>query len=475
MAHDVKTDILVIGAGSGGLSVAAGASQLGVDVTLLEGGEMGGDCLNYGCVPSKALLRAAKAAQEVRTSGQFGVNGHEPEIDFAKVKGHVKSVIAGIAPMDSVERFEGLGVRVIKEYGQFVDENTVSAGNYRIKAKKIVVATGSHAAVPPIPGLDEVTYFTNETIFEQLERPEHLIVIGAGPIGVEMGQAHRRLGSAVTIVDMGKIMPNDDPELVDVIRQKLIKEGVELKEQIAVERVEQSGNGIAVIITKDGVEERIEGTDLLIAAGRRPNVGKLNLEAAGITFDRRGITVDDRLRSSNRKVYAIGDVAGGPQFTHIAGYHAGVIIKNLLFKMPAKVDYTALPWVTYVEPELAHVGMSEKQAREQFGDGGFEIARWSFHENDRASAEAKGDGMVKVIIRKGRVYGASVVGPNAGEIIQLWCYAVQERVKLSKLASMIVPYPTLAEVNKRAAGSYFTPKLFSARTRKIVKFLQMFG
>ncbi|MEM6901697.1 MAG: FAD-dependent oxidoreductase [Pseudomonadota bacterium] len=475
MAHHIKTDILVIGAGSGGLSVAAGASQLGVDVTLLEGGEMGGDCLNYGCVPSKALLRAAKAAQEVRTAGQFGVNGHEPDIDFAKVKGHVRSVIDGIAPMDSVERFEGLGVRVIKEYGQFTDANTVTAGDYKIKARKIVISTGSHAAVPPIPGLDDIPYFTNETIFEQLERPEHLIIIGAGPIGVEMGQDHRRLGSNVTILDMGKIMPNDDPELVDVIRHKLLKEGVELREEITVERVEKHGNGLAVIITQDGAEQRLEGTDLLIAAGRRPNTEKLDLDAAGIAHDRRGITVDDRLRTNQRHIFAIGDVAGGPQFTHIAGYHAGIIIKNLLFKMPAKVDYTALPWVTYVEPELAHVGLSETQAREQFGDSGFEIARWSFHENDRASAEAKGDGLVKVIIRKGRVYGASVVGPNAGEIIQLWCFAVQERVKLSKLASMIVPYPTLAEVNKRAAGSYFTPKLFSPRTRKIVKFLQMFG
>lgn len=475
MTTHLKTDLLVIGAGSGGLSIAAGASQLGLDVTLLEGGEMGGDCLNTGCVPSKALLRAAKAAHEVRNTAKFGVNGHEPPVDFPVVKGHVRKVIDTIAPMDSVERFEGLGVRVITEYGRFTGKQQVETDTHKIDAKKIVIATGSRAAVPPIPGLDTVPYLTNETLFQQMERPEHLIVIGAGPIGIEMAQAHRRLGSKVTVLDIGPMMPKDDPELVDVLRQNLKREEVDIREHIKIARVEPSGNGIAVILDKDGSEEPIEGTDLLVAAGRQVNVEKLNLEAAGVKYDRRGVMVDKRLRSSNPKVFAVGDVAGGPQFTHVAGYHAGIIIKNLAFKIPAKVDYSALPWVTYADPELAHVGMTEQQAREEFGPNGYELTRWSFHENDRAQAEAKIDGLVKVILVKGRVRGASIVGPSAGELLQVWCLAVQEKMKISAIASMIAPYPTLAEINKRAAAAYFTPKLFNNRTRKIVKFLQNFG
>ena len=475
MTRTIETDILVIGAGSGGLSVAAGASQLGVDATLLEGGEMGGDCLNTGCVPSKAFLRAAKAAHEVRHTGRFGVNGHEPAIDFPAVKAHVRKVVDGIAPMDSVERFEGLGVRVIREYGRFVDDHTVVAGDYRITARKIVIATGSRAAIPPIPGLDQVPYHTNETIFAQMERPAHLIVIGAGPIGIEMAQAHRRLGSAVTVLDIGRMMPRDDQELVDILRNKLRAEGVDLREEINISRVEQSGNGIAVVLDDNGTENLIEGSDLLVAAGHSPNLEKLDLDAAGVTHNRKGVVVDARLRSNKRHIYAVGDVAGGPQFTHIAGYHAGVVIKNLLFKLPSKVDYSALPWVTYADPELAQVGLTEARALAEFGKGNFEIARWSFHENDRAQAEGKAEGLVKIIIVRGRVRGASIIGPQAGELLQLWCLAVQERTKISKIASMIVPYPTLAEVNKRAAGSYFTPKLFSTRSRKIVQFLQKFG
>ncbi|MEO0393346.1 MAG: FAD-dependent oxidoreductase [Pseudomonadota bacterium] len=475
MATPLKTDLLVIGAGSGGLSVAAGASQLGLDVTLLEGGEMGGDCLNTGCVPSKALLRAAKAAHEVRHTAKFGVNGHEPPVDFPAVKGHVQQVIDTIAPMDSVERFEGLGVRVISEYGRFTDTQKIETDSYKIEAKKIVVATGSRAAVPPIPGLDEVPYLTNETLFKQMERPEHLIIIGAGPIGIEMAQAHRRLGSQVTVLDIGSMMPRDDQELVDILRQSLQREEIDVRENISILRVEAQGNGIAVILDHEGTEVPVEGTDLLVAAGRKPNLEKLNLDAAGVNYDQRGIKVDQRLRSSNRHVFAVGDVAGGPQFTHIAGYHAGIIIKNLAFKIPAKVDYSALPWVTYADPELAQVGMTEQMAKEEFGPGGYEITRWSFHENDRAQAEGKIDGLVKVILVKGRVHGASIIGPHAGELLQIWCLAVQEKMKISKIASMIAPYPTLAEINKRAAGAYFTPKLFSNRTRKIVRFLQNFG
>jgi len=475
MAEQLSTDIVVIGAGSGGLSVAAGASQLGASVILLEGGQMGGDCLNTGCVPSKALLRAAKAAAELRAAGRFGVRAAEPEIDVPAVTGHVRKVIEAIEPNDSIARFEGLGVRVISEYGRFTGRQSVAAGPYEITAKRIVIATGSRAAIPPIPGIEDVDYLTTETIFEQMERPEHLIIIGAGPIGIEMGQAHRRLGSEVTILDLGPMLPKDDPELVDVVRQRLLGEGVSIRERVRIDRVERHGRGVIVVISdQDGEEQQIMGSHLLVAAGRKPNTGMLNLEAAGIAYDRKGITVDDRLRTSNPKIMAIGDVAGGPQFTHVAGYHAGLVIKNLLFWIPAKTDYRALPWVTSTEPELAHVGMSEAQARERFGQGGFQIARWSFHENDRAQAEGKTGGMVKVILRKGRVVGASIVGPQAGELIQLWCLAVQQKMKLTTIAGMMAPYPTLGEISKRAAGAYFMPRLFNDKTRRMVRILLKF-
>ncbi len=475
MAEAIACDICIIGAGSGGLSVAAGAAQLGRKVVLIEKHLMGGDCLNTGCVPSKSLLAAAKAAQTIRTAGRFGVNGHEPEIDFAKVHDHVHGVIAAIAPVDSVERFEGLGVHVIQAAARFVDGGTVMTDKgHRITARWFVIATGSRAAAPPIPGLDAVPYLTNESVFERKSAPGHLVVIGGGPIGLEMAQAHRRLGAKVTVLERGTIMPKDDPELVAVVRNALLGEGVEIVEGADIARVEPSGNGVAVVLRDAGGERRVEGTDLLVAAGRRPNVEGLNLEAAGVAFDGKGVKVDDRLRTSNPRVYAVGDIAGGPQFTHIAGYHAGIVIRNILFWVsPAKVDYTALPWVTYTDPELAHVGLTEAQAREKYGD--VTVVRWHLHENDRAQAERDIHGFAKVVLRrKGAILGASIVGPHAGELIQPWALAISNGLKIKAFTNMIAPYPTLGEVNKRAAGAFYTPSLFSDRTRKFVDLLARF-
>lgn len=477
MAQTINADICIIGAGSGGLSLAAGAAQLGRKVVLIEKHKMGGDCLNTGCVPSKALLAAGKAAHNVRTSGRFGVNGHEPEIDFAKVHDHVHRVIAAIEPNDSVERFEGLGVQVIQAAARFTGPDTVETDQgHRVTAKRFVIATGSRAAVPPVPGIESVPYLTNESIFERKAAPGHLLVIGGGPIGLEMAQAHRRLGAKVTVFERNGIMPKDDPELVAVIRKALASEGVDIREGVEILRVEPSGNGIAVVLKSGQGEERVEGTDLLVAAGRKANVDNLGLEAAGIEYSPRGITVDDGLRSpSNRRVYAIGDVAGGPQFTHVAGYHAGIVIKSMLFKLPAKVDYKALPWVTYTEPELAHVGMTEATAKERHGDK-VRVVRWALHENDRAQAELATEGLAKVVTdAKGRVLGASIVGHHAGELIQPWALAITAGLKLNAFTSMIAPYPTLGEINKRAAGAFFTPKLFSAGTKRLVGFLAKFG
>ncbi len=475
MTDIIKADLCVIGAGSGGLTVAAGGSQMGAKVVLIEKGEMGGDCLNYGCVPSKALLAAGHAAQAMRDAGRFGITAIEPEIDFAAVKRHVKGVVAGIAPMDSQTRFEGLGVQVIREAGRFTGPREVEAGGMRIQARRFVVATGSSAAIPPIPGIEDVPVLTNETIFDLEVKPEHLIVIGGGPIGAEMAQAHRQLGCRVTVLEMFALLGRDDPEAADVVRHRMLAEGIDIREGIAIERVGGGAGGITVTIGKDGGTEEIQGSHLLVAAGRKANVDGLGLEEAGIEYSPKGIAVDARLRTSNKRIFAIGDVAGGYQFTHVAGYHGGIVLRNALFWfLPTKANHDAVPWVTYTAPELAQVGLTDIQAKERLG-AGISVLRWSFAENDRASAERNGEGFAKIITdRKGRILGATIVGPHAGELILPWVMAVSGKWKIGKMAGAMAPYPTLSEAGKRAAGSWYTPKIFSERMRRIVRFLQKF-
>jgi pyruvate/2-oxoglutarate dehydrogenase complex dihydrolipoamide dehydrogenase (E3) component len=468
----LHADLCIIGAGSGGLSVAAGAVQMGASVVLVEKGEMGGDCLNTGCVPSKALIAAAHAAHAVRDGRRFGVHAAEPEIRFREVHAHVHGVIGAIAPHDSVERFEGLGVTVIKAAARFVDAQTVEAGAERIKARRFVIATGSRAAVPPIPGLADAGYLTNETVFELTERPAHLIVIGGGPIGIEMAQSFRRLGAEVTLIEAFGILARDEPEAAEVVRASLKRDGVRLIETIGVSEVRRDASGVTVTLDRDGEGGRsVAGSHVLVAAGRRPNIESLGLDAAGVAFTARGVTVDERLLTSNRKVFAIGDVAGGPQFTHVAGYHAGIVIRNALFGLPAKVDYAALPWVTYADPELAHAGLTEADARKAGHE--VQVLSWSFALNDRAQAERATEGLAKIVLgRKGRILGATIVGPRAGELIGAWGLAISAGLKIGAVASAMLPYPTLSEISKRAAGSYYTPKLFGPLTRRIVGFVQ---
>lgn len=474
MAEILETDICVIGAGSGGLTMAAGASQMGARTVLVEKAEMGGDCLNTGCVPSKALLAAAHTAATMRESSRFGINGAEPKVDFHKVHDHVHQVIAGIAPNDSEERFEGLGVTVIRGTAQFTGRREIEAAGRRVRAKWFVIATGSSAAVPPIPGLDQVPFLTNETIFTRTAAPEHLIIIGGGPIGCEMAQAYRRLGARVTVLELFTIFANDDPEAVDIVRRRLADEGVDILEGVQVVRVAKDGNGIAVTIEEDGKTREIKGSDLLVATGRRASVDGLNLEAAGIAHDAKGIEVDSRLRTSNKRVFAIGDVVGRFQFTHVASYHAGIVIRNILFRLPARVNESAVPWVTYTDPELAHVGQSEAAARAAGTD--IRVLRWPFAENDRARAERALDGFVKVITSpRGKVLGATIVGAKAGELLLPWVLAVGQGLKIGVLAGTIAPYPTLSEASKRAAGTFFAPKLFGAGVKRLVRFLLRFA
>jgi len=464
MMERIETDLLVIGAGSGGLSVAAGASQMGARVVLLEGHEMGGDCLNYGCVPSKALIASAKAAHARMTDAGLGVAGQEPQVDFAAVKDHVAAVIAQIAPVDSQDRFEGLGVRVIREYGQFVSRTEVQAGAHLIAARRIVIATGSTPLIPPIPGLDSVPYLTNEILFDLRQRPDHLLIIGGGPIGLEMAQAHVRLGCKVTVIEAARALNREDPEAAALVLTRLRAEGVEIAEDTAAAQIRGRAGAIEVV----SAEGRIfAGSHLLVAVGRKASTDRLNLDAAGVETTRTGIRVDASLRTSNRRVYAIGDVAGGLQFTHVAGYQAGVILRSALFGLPSKARTDHIPRATYTDPELAQIGLTEAEARDRHGDR-VEVARFDYLHNDRAIAEGRTEGFIKVMVVRGRPVGVTIVGHQAGEHANLWSLALANNLKMSQVAAMVSPYPTIGEISKRAAGAYFSPRLFENQSVKRV-------
>ncbi len=468
MSPVLECDICVIGAGSGGLSVAVGAAQLGARTILFEKGEMGGDCLNYGCVPSKALLAAAHAAQSIADAGQFGIRVDSSQVNFPAVMAHVHEVIAQIAPHDSAERLEKLGVRVIHGQAAFTGHDEVSGAGVRVRARRFVIAAGSSAVIPPVEGIEDVPVLTNETLFSLNERPAHLIIIGGGPIGIEMAQAFRRLGSAVTVVQRGKLLPQNEPELVGILRERLAAAGIALHESTEFTGVARDG---AAVVVRYGSHGEARGTHLLVAAGRQPRLAGLALERAGIAFSPRGITVDARLRTTNKRVYALGDIIGRPQFTHTASYQAGILIRNVLFRVPAKVDYRALPWVTYCDPELAHVGFTEQQARERFG-ASVQVVKVELSENDRARTERQLTGRIKVVLdKRGTILGAGIVGPHAGELIGLWGLAITRKLKLSALTGVIFPYPTLGELSKTVASAFYAPKLFSAWPKRLVRLL----
>jgi pyruvate/2-oxoglutarate dehydrogenase complex dihydrolipoamide dehydrogenase (E3) component len=442
---------------------------MGAKVVLIEGHKMGGDCLNYGCVPSKALIASAKQAHAMSHGAKLGVGEVTPTVDYAAAKDHVHDVIATIAPLDSVERFEGLGVQVIEEFGRFISKTEVQAGDNIIEARRFVVATGSGPFVPPIPGLDTVTYYTNENIFGLREKPQHLIVIGGGPIGLEMAQAHVRLGCKVTVIEGMKAFGKDDPEMAEIVLENLRNEGINIVEEAQAEKISGKGKTITVHTPKGD----FTGSHLLMAVGRKVNTDKLDLDAGGISHDRGGLKVGADLRSvTNKKVYAAGDVAGGLQFTHVAGYHAGVLIRSMLFGLPSKQRTDHIPWATYTDPELAQVGLTEAQAKTKYG-AQLEVVRFDFHHNDRLIAERKTKGLIKVMVVKGRPVGASIAGHLAGELIGMWAMAIANKMKMSAIANTVLPYPTVSEVNKRAAGAYFTPRLFENPTvKRVVGFVQ---
>ena len=479
MAELLTPDLCIIGAGAAGLSVASAAATLGVPVVLIEKGRMGGECLNTGCVPSKAMIAAGKRADAYRDSEPFGVKLAKPAVEFDQVNDHVHRVIDAIAPNDSRERFTGMHVRVIEGEARFRDARTVVLGpeedvRFEIRARRFVIATGSQPVVPQISGIDACPYFTNENIFDARERPKHLIVIGAGSSGLELAQAFRRLGSEVTVLEIAaQPLAKEDPECVAVVLDELAREGITVRSGVKVERVRALRQRVEVVLAGT-TEETIQGTELLIATGRKPNITGLDLEAARVKHDDHGITVNKRFATSNRRIYAIGDVTGVSQFTHSASHQAALLIKHLLFRLPVAMKVDEIPRVTFTEPELAHVGLGEAEAREQYGD--VRLLRWPYHDNDRAQAERETRGHIKVVTDpKGLILGATIVGAAASEQISTWTLAINHGLNIRAFAELVVPYPTYSEIGKRAAVSFFTPKLTSSWVGRLLNVLRRLG
>jgi pyruvate/2-oxoglutarate dehydrogenase complex dihydrolipoamide dehydrogenase (E3) component len=471
MTDTLTPDLCVIGAGSGGLSVVAAAAAMGVSVVLVEKGAMGGDCLNFGCVPSKALIAAGHVAQTMREAGRFGIRAVEPLVDLGKTMDHVRSVIAEIAPNDSESRFTAMNVQVIRAAGRFTGPDTLEADGKTIRARRFVVATGSSPALPSVPGLEQVRVLTNETIFSLDRMPTRLVVLGGGPIGLELAQAFRRLGCDVVVLELGKALSHEDPEFTDIVTTRLVREGVVLREGVRVARVESRGEGVRLYLEGG---ETIDGSHLLAAAGRRANVEGMGLDAAGVRFGPKGIEVGRDLRSSNRRIYAVGDVAGGAQFTHAANYHAGLVVRATLFRLRVRVQPHLIPHVTFTDPQIAVAGLSEAEARKSHGK--IRLLRWPFADNDRARTGRETTGHVKVVLaRNGTILGVGIVGADAGELIAMWQLAITQRLKIGAIAGVVLPYPTLAEASKRAAITAFTPVLSNKWLRRLLGVLRKFG
>ncbi|MEK6638873.1 MAG: FAD-dependent oxidoreductase [Pseudomonadota bacterium] len=460
-------DLVVIGAGSAGLTAAGGPAMLGLKVALIEEGPMGGDCLNTGCVPSKALISAAGRAHEANRGLRLGITPGKAEIDWIGVRDHIRHAIATIAPVDSQERFESLGVEVIRDRGILVDDRTVQVGGRQLKAKRIVIATGSRPRKPDIPGLDDVDYLTNETIFDIDELPRHLAIMGGGPIGMEMAQSFRRLGAQVTVIEQMRPFPRDDADAAALVMAALEREGVVIRPRTEVTAVACEGDDI--VLTLSG-GETIKASHLLVSIGRVPNTEGIGLEAAGVKVGRDGIIVDARRRTTNKRIYAIGDCREGPRFTHSSGYDGSIVVANIALGLPSKADFKALPWVTYSDPELAHIGLTEAAAREKFGDK-VTSTRENFSHNDRAIAEGESEGFLKIVRVGSKVVGATVVGRHAGDLLLPWAQMIVGKATLFSLSGLIVAYPNRSDISKAVAFKAFEPRIFGKWAKRWARFL----
>ena len=453
-------DVIVIGGGAAGLTAAGGCALFGLDVALIEARKMGGECLNDGCVPSKALIAAAKRAAEAREATRYGVTLAAPQVEWAGVHRHIHDAIAAIAPHDSEERFEEMGCDVFRDRARVTGPQSVEVGGRTITAPRIVIATGSKPAVPPVEGLDAVPYLTNENLFDLAELPEHLVIVGGGVIGMEMAQSFRRLGSEVTVVEPGALMSRDDPDSVAVIREVMEGEGVRFVKGKA-EKVEGSEGGI----TLSTGDETIRGSHLLIATGRSANCRGFGLEEIGVAMGKDGIEVDDRRRTSVKGIYAIGDCRAGPRLTHVSGYEGSNVALEITLGLPAKVDWSALPWCTYTEPEVAQIGMTERDAKKKHGSK-VTVVKETFHDNERSLAEGKDRGHLKLVLKGKKVLGASIVGQNAGELLLPFAQTISGKSSTFALGSAIIAYPTRSEISKAAAFSAWEPTVFGKWPKK---------
>lgn len=466
-------DICIIGGGAAGLVVAAGAAALGAKTVLVEKNALGGDCLYYGCVPSKTLIHSAKIAHTIRDAARFGVPSQMPDIRLADVMQRVQAVIKQIAPNDSPERFAALGVEVVFGSGQFTDVATFSVNGQAFRAKKFVIATGTRPAIPPISGIDQVPFLTNETIFSVQEKIPHLLILGGGPIGCEMAQGFRRLGSQVTVFDMApRILPREDEDMSAVVAAQFEQEGIQMHPGVQVLKAEQQNGEVQIVLKHDQRGEfRLSGSHLLVAAGRKPNLENLGLENAGAALEKGRLVLNARLRTTNKNIYACGDVAGPYLFTHMAEHQAGVVLRNALFHWPSKAQTTVIPWCTFTDPELARVGLSEDEAQQQ--GIAHRVYRFAFAEIDRAVAEGETNGMAKIITTlRGKLLGACIAGPQAGELIAEYALAISKGMYASDLSNTIHVYPTLAQINRRVADQRLKEALTPVR-RKWLK--RIFG
>jgi pyruvate/2-oxoglutarate dehydrogenase complex dihydrolipoamide dehydrogenase (E3) component len=466
-------DVGILGGGSAGLTVASGTAQLGGKTLLVEKEkELGGDCLHYGCVPSKTLIQTAHVYHLVKNARKFGLPPAEVKpVDFREVGRRIQSVIGIIQKHDSEERFCKLGVKV--EFGEptFIDEHSIRLEGKNISAKNWVIATGSSAAIPPAPGLSGIPYLTNRDIFSFEKLPASMVILGAGPVAIEMAQAFNRLGTRVSVVQRGsQILSKEDKDMADQVMRVLANEGVAFHLNTSVANVRDLGGEREIAIkTKEGDNLGLKAEAILVALGRKANLQGLNLEGIGIPFDEKGLKLDGRLRTNHKHIYGAGDVTGAYQFTHAAGYEASIVVSNAIFHLPRKVNYTYLPWCTFTQPELASIGMNEKRARA----AGIECEVWveEFKDNDRSLAEGEEVGKIKMILNgKGKLMGVQILGPRAGDLVSEWVAALNGGVKPMTLASAVHPYPTLGEINKKVAGTYFSSRIFSERIKKGLRF-----
>lgn len=470
---DYDYDIGIIGGGAAGLTVASGAAQLGAKTLLVEKEPaLGGDCLHFGCVPSKTLIRSAHVYHQMKNAERFGLpTVAVPPVDFSRIAERIADVIAVIQKHDSEERFCKLGAKVEFGDARFKDEHAVDLNGRTVSAKAWVIATGSSAAIPPIPGLETIGYITNREIFSLRQLPGRMIVLGAGPIGIEMAQAFNRLGTEVTVVDRAhQILGKEDPDMAGAVQAVMESEGVQFFLDTTIAGASGTAGKKTVALKREtGASVSLTADAILVAMGRAVNVRDLGLEAAGVAYEKSGITVDARLRTSQKHIYAAGDVSGGYQFTHAAGYEGGIVVSNAVFRLPRKADTTWLPWCTYTDPELASIGLNERAA----AAAGIETRIWTeaFADNDRSLAEGRAEGRIKLILdKKEKPLGVQIFGPRAGDLIAEWVAALNGGVKLPSLASAIHPYPTLGEISKRVTASVFAPKIFSEKIQKGLKF-----